>query len=326
MKILVIRFSSIGDIVLTFPILRCIKEQISNCELHVATKNQFSELISASGSVDQCHLLGESLFALMNHLKAEKFDVVIDLHNNIRSRILCAFLGVKKTYHFRKLNFLKWILVNFKINLLPEKHLVDRYFQTVDGIGVLNDGKNNHFFLKSEIDIRDEFNLNEGSYISVAIGAKFETKQIPIEKLKEIISKIDLPTVLLGGKNDSAKANQLIELLPDKRIVNTCGKYSLIESASILKKSKLLLTGDTGLMHIASCFNIPIFTVWGNTSPSFGMSAYSPEKKTIILNFEVPNLSCRPCSKIGFGQCPKDHFNCMINQNSDLIANEINGH
>jgi heptosyltransferase-2 len=324
LKILVIRFSSIGDIVLTFPILRCIKEQIPNCEIHVATKKPFSDLIGASGSVNQCHLLNESLFELMNRLKAEKFDAVIDLHNNLRSRVLCAYLGVKKTYHFRKLNFLKWMFVQFKINRLPELHVVDRYFEAVSKIGVSNDGKNNQFILEKELDIKNEFNLESGNYISVAIGAKLETKQIPLEKLKAIVSKIELPVVLVGGKDDILKANQLIRLLPEKQIVNVCGKYSILESASILKKSKLLLTGDTGLMHIASCFGIPIFIIWGNTTPSFGMSAYNPERKSFIHNFEVKNLSCRPCSKIGFEQCPKGHFNCMIQQDSNTISAKIN--
>ncbi len=324
MKVLVIRFSSIGDIVLTFPVLRCLKQQIPNSEVHFVTKKAYSELISASGSVDHFHLLDNSLTDLAKKLKNEKFDVVIDLHNNLRSRMLCFQLGVKKTYHFRKLNFLKWILVRFKRNYLPKIHVVDRYFKAVKTIGVLNDGKNNTFHLNRELDVRDALNLEEKSYIAIAVGAQFETKQIPIFKLKEIISEVEIPIVLLGGKMDELKANNLINTLPEKRIINACGKYSLIESASILKKSKLLITGDTGLMHIASCFDIPIYVIWGNTTPSFGMSPYKPEKNNSVYNFEVQNLSCRPCSKIGFQKCPKGHFKCMMKHDSRNIASEIN--
>lgn len=325
MKVLVIRFSSIGDIVLTFPVLRCIKEQIPICELHFTTKKAFSELADACSSIDQLHLLEDSLSDLANQLKNEKFDIVIDLHNNLRSRILCFRLGIKQTYHFRKLNFLKWILVRFKRNNLPKIHVVDRYFETVKNIGVVNDGRNNVFHLSRELNVRDALNLEEKSYISIAIGAQFETKQIPILKLKEVISKIDLPIVLLGGKMDEEKANNLINMLPEKRIINSCGKYSLLQSASILKKSKLLITGDTGLMHIASCFDIPIYVIWGNTTPSFGMSAYKPEGANSVHNFEIQNLSCRPCSKIGFQKCPKGHFKCMYDHNSEAIAKEILG-
>ena len=324
MKILVIRFSSIGDIVLTFPILRCIKEQIPRCELHLATKNAFSDLINASDSVDKCHLLGESLSDLSEQLKEEKFDVVIDLHNNLRSRIICFRLGIKMTFHFRKINFLKWVFVQFKINRLPELHIIDRYFETVRKIGVSNDGKNNRFILESELNLRKELDLEKGSYVAIAIGAQYETKQIPLKKLKEIISKIESPIVLLGGKMDISKANELIQMLPEKRILNTCGRYSLLQSASILKNSKSLLTGDTGLMHIAACFNIPIYVVWGNTTSSFGMYPYKPQGKSLIYNFEIQNLNCRPCSKIGFHQCPKGHFKCMSMQDSNIISTEIN--
>jgi ADP-heptose:LPS heptosyltransferase len=324
LKVLVIRFSSIGDIVLTFPVLRCIKEQLPNCELHFATKKAFSELISASGSIDKCHLLDNSLSVLISQLKLENFDAVIDLHNNFRSRSICFRLNVKMTSHFLKLNVWKWILVKFKLNYLPDKHIVDRYFEAVREIGVSNDRKNNQFLLKKELDIRNAINLEEGGYVAVAIGAQYETKQIPNSKLQEILSKIDLPIVLLGGEMDINKANELIKILPNHNVINTCGKYTLLESASILKKSKLLLTGDTGLMHIASCFEIPIFAVWGNTTPLFGMSAYKPQDKSSIVNFELKNISCRPCSKIGFHKCPKGHFNCMIEQDSDAISRAIN--
>ncbi len=309
---------------LTFPVLRCIKEQIPNCELHFASKNTFSELISASGSVDQCHFLGESFKDLTSQLKKEKFDVVIDLHNNLRSRLLCTLLNVKETFHFRKLNFLKWMLVRFKINRLPQVHVVDRYFEAVSKLGVMNDGKNNQFLLEKDVDVAAELDLQDGSYISIAMGAQFQTKQIPLVKIQEIVSNIELPIVLLGGKMDMKKGNELMQMLPNKKMVNTCGQFSILESASILKKSKLLIAGDTGLMHIASCFDIPILVIWGNTTTFFGMSAYKPQKEELITNFEVENLSCRPCSKIGYNICPKGHFKCMMNQNSELISSQIN--
>ena len=139
-----------------------------------------------------------------------------------------------------------------------------------------------------------------------------------------IISKIEIPIVLLGGKMDIRKSNTLIRTHPDKKIINACGKYSLIESAAIMEKSKMVLTGDTGLMHIAACFDIPIFVIWGNTTPYFGMSPYKPEGNSSVHNFELQNLSCRPCSKIGYHECPKGHFKCMELQDALLISQQIN--
>ncbi len=323
MKILVIRFSSIGDIVLTFPVIRCIKEQLPDCQLHYVTKSSFSELITASEYIDKTYFLNKSLSELTTELKEEKYDVVIDLHNNIRSRLLTKKLQTKKIYRFPKLNFLKWMYVRLKINRMPEIHVVDRYFETVKSIGVINDRKNNEFFIKKDLDIFSLFGIKQKKYLAVAIGAQFATKQIPENKLVEILSKTNLPLILLGGKMDELLAEQICKLLSQKTIINACGKFSLIESASILKQASTVLTNDTGLMHIASCFDVPIVSVWGNTTPSFGMFAYRPEKNGSIINHEVQGLSCRPCSKIGFKTCPKGHFKCMQLQDSTRIANDL---
>jgi heptosyltransferase-2 len=323
LKVLVIRFSSIGDIVLTFPVLRCLKQQLPDCEVHFVTKSPFSELITASEYIDKTYYLNKSLGELSKQLKAEKYDVVIDLHNNIRSRFLANKLRIKRKYRFPKLNFLKWLYVRFKINLLPDIHVVDRYFESVKSLGVLNDKKNNQFFIKNEIDVFSLFGLKSKEYVAVAIGAQFATKQIPENKLIEILSKLNSPIVLLGGKMDELSGEQICKLLSEKQIINACGKFSLIDSASLLKQARIVLTNDTGLMHIASCFDVPLVTVWGNTTPSLGMSVYRPEKNVSIINHEVQGLSCRPCSKIGFKNCPKEHFNCMQLQDASRIAADL---
>ena len=257
-------------------------------------------------------------------LKTEKYDVIVDLHNNIRTRLVSFKIGVNKVYRFPKLNVLKWLYVNFKINKLPNVHVVERYFQAVANFGVRNDFKNNEFDLRKIIDVEQAFNLKKESFITIAIGAQFQTKRIPYEKLAQIISKIELPVVLLGGKMDEEEGNKLVNQLKNKHIQNACGKFSIIESASILSQSKVLLTNDTGLMHIAACFDVPIVSVWGNTTPALGMYAYRPENKQTIFNHEVADLKCRPCSKIGFQACPKGHFKCMLLQDSEAIASDIN--
>ena len=160
MKILITRFSSIGDIVLTFPILRCLKIQVPSSEIHYATKIQFKELVSASEYIDRQYFLENSLKDLIKALRKEKYDLIIDLHNNLRTLQISSALGVK-TLRFPKLNFKKWLLVNLKVNKMPNLHLVDRYFQAVKTLGVVNDSKNNTFFIsaENEIDIKKQFNL-----------------------------------------------------------------------------------------------------------------------------------------------------------------------
>ena len=118
----------------------------------------------------------------------------------------------------------------------------------------------------------------------------------------------------MGGREEQEDGTTLAQGDP-VRIYNACGKFSLHESAAILRRAHVVITHDTGLMHIAAALRKPILSLWGNTVPAFGMYPYygKPGLATIPSSYmlEVKNLSCRPCSKIGYAACPKKHFRCM---------------
>lgn len=326
MKILIIRFSSIGDIVLTTPVVHAIHEQKPNIEIHFITKKSFASLVIDNPSIKKVYTIEKSVSEVLDALKLEKYDYIIDLHKNIRTLRLKQSLGVK-SFSFDKLNFQKWMLVNFKVDKLPNIHIVDRYFEAVKEIGVVNDYKKCQLFLNESqhVDVNKEFGLKQQEYLSVAVGAQFATKMLPEDKLIAILSKINYPIVLLGGPTDVERGKNLVEGLKDKQhVFNAINQFSLNQSASIVQQSKVILTHDTGLMHIATAFNIPIVSVWGNTVPEFGMYPYYPNNPELYSIHEVKNLSCRPCSKIGYDTCPKKHFNCMILQDTDAIINDVN--
>lgn len=324
MKILVVRFSSIGDVVLTTPVVRCLKEQIPNCEIHFITKKVFKGILEHNSNISKIFTIDKSISEVIAALKEEQYDYVIDLHKNLRTFQLKTKLG-RPSYSFPKLNFEKWMLVNLKRNKMPEIHIVDRYFKAVEKLGVKNDHKSCDFFIQpsEEIQLKDHFQLSSDKFITVAIGAQFETKRMPFEKLKEIIEQLNQPIILIGGETDKALANEILAVFPDKSLFSACGNFSLAQSASIVKQSRVLLTNDTGMMHIASCFQIPTISVWGNTVPDLGMYPYFPENAELFSIHEVKGLNCRPCSKIGFQECPKAHFNCMNLQNSIAISDDI---
>lgn len=310
MKILVVRFSSIGDIVLTTPILRCIKQQLKDVELHYVTKHNFLSVIENNIYVDKVFTIKDSLKDVIPQLKKENYDYVIDLHHNIRTLKLKTALG-KKSFSFNKLNWEKFLIVNFKKNKLPNIHIVDRYFETVQSLGVKNDGKGLDYFIdeKDEVDIPSSLpTLFHEDYNALVVGGSYFTKQIPINKLKEICAKSSLPLILLGGKEDAAIAEQVYQLHKNKTI-NLCGKLNLNQSASIIQQANKVITSDTGLMHIAAAYKKDTISLWGNTIPEFGMGPYLAGKDSQIL--EVKGLSCRPCSKLGYKKCPKGHFKCM---------------
>lgn len=310
MKILVVRFSSIGDIVLTTPILRCIKQQLKDVELHYVTKHNFLSIIENNVYVDKVFTIKDSLKDVIPQLKKENYDYIIDLHHNVRTLRLKTALG-KKSFSFNKLNWEKFLIVNFKKNKLPNIHIVDRYFETVQSLRVKNDGEGLDYFIndKDEIDIPSTLpTLFHEDYNALVVGGSYFTKQIPINKLKEICTKSSLPLILLGGKEDAAIAEQVYQFHKNKTI-NLCGKLNLNQSASIIQQANKVITSDTGLMHIAAAFKKDIISLWGNTIPEFGMGPYLAGKNSQIL--EVKGLSCRPCSKLGYKKCPKGHFKCM---------------
>lgn len=323
MKILVVRFSSIGDVVLTTPVVRCLKEQLKNVELHYITKKAFKSVLEQNPFIDRIITIDKSVDEVMDVLKREQYDYVVDLHNNIRTLRLKRALKVKSSA-FPKKNFSKLLLTTFKINRMPKVHVVDRYFEAVKTLGVKNDLKPCDFYL-SESDVVDlaSYNLTEKNFIAVAMGAQFATKQLPVSLMAEVLGRIEQPIVLLGGPMDLERAAELSVLLENKQVLDLCGKLSLRQSAFMTKTCSKLLTGDTGLMHIASCFETQIVSVWGNTVPDFGMYAYAPQNKSLYSIHEVSGLSCRPCSKIGYKECPKKHFNCMNLQNAELIASDL---
>ncbi|MBL7800266.1 MAG: glycosyltransferase family 9 protein [Chitinophagales bacterium] len=311
-KILVIRFSSIGDIVLTTPVIRCIKEQVKDVELHFITKDENRQILAENPYIDKLLFLQSSLWKTAQMLKRERYDYVIDLHHNQRTWLLKRMLGVK-SFSFPKLNFEKWLMVNFKINQLPALHIVDRYFEAVKHIGVENDGKGLDFFVGKGL---GEMQSIEGPYIAWAIGAKQQTKQLPVHKIIEALNSEYFPTmkvVLLGGKEDSSKADQIIAGTQHSNVVSLVGKCSLQVSASVVQSAQLVITNDTGLMHIAAAMQRPIVSLWGNTIPAFGMFPYYGQTQTENRIVQVPELDCRPCSKIGYNTCPKGHFKCMQN-------------
>ena len=321
MKILCIRFSSIGDIVLATPVLRCLKQQLPSLELHFLCKPGMRDVVGTLPSLDRIHTFQPRDPEMPAALRAEHFDYVVDLQKNRHSRRICRQLHVPHST-FPKLNFRKFLLVAFKWNLMPDCHIVDRYFRAVERLGVKNDGQGLDFSITQED--KDElaaFPLPE-KYIAVAVGSQHATKQIPAELLEDVAMKSRLPLVFLGDGKDAAIVADIVQRLPE-RTLNLCGKLSLRASAACISRAETMLTGDTGLMHISAALQKRIVSVWGNTVPAFGMYPYMPqhpERSIVVEN----SCCCRPCSKLGFERCPLRHFRCMRGIRAERIVDLLN--
>lgn len=310
-KFLLIRFSAIGDIVLTSPVIRCIKQQLG-AEIHFLSKNAYRPILATNPYIDKIYTIKKRVGEVASQLRQEQYDSIIDLHKNLRSFLVKLNLPFTKSYSFNKLNFEKWLLVNFKINRLPKKHLVDRYFEALQPLGIQNDGAGLDFFLHQSDQALPVTLPRE--FTAVVIGAGRNTKAPTIQKWIAIIKGCSEAIVLLGGPAEKEKAAKLIEacsLEIRSTITNLVGQINLQQSAYCIQQADKVITGDTGLMHIAAAFHKPIVSIWGNTVPAFGMYPYYGAQVDQNRVVEVKGLACRPCSKIGFDVCPQGHFKCM---------------
>jgi ADP-heptose:LPS heptosyltransferase len=314
LKILVVRFSSIGDIVLTTPVVRMLKKQL-NAQVHYLTKSSYVSLLKNNPYIDSVYQIQNSISEVIVDLKKEKYDYVIDLHSNLRTQILKFRLGMPAK-SFNKLNMEKFMLTNFKLDNMPKIHIVDRYLETVKHLGVKNDNQGLDFFLSANDKL--DINIFPKNYIVFVIGGQHATKILPNEKIISIIKKVNKPVLLVGGPEDAHRGEEIAKACD--KVVNTCGKYSILQSASLVQQATMVITHDTGMMHIAAAFNKKIYSVWGNTVPEFGMYPYLESEQS--KRIEVKGLNCRPCSKIGYDKCPKGHFKCMQEIDENLFLSE----
>lgn len=318
-RILVIRFSSIGDIVLTTPVLRVLDEQLG-VEVHYLTKPAFASIVLANQHVNKVITLSDNFEKMIILLKAEQYDHIIDLHHNLRSRRIKLALK-KPSSSFSKLNFEKWLIVNFKVDRLPENHIVDRYMDTIAFLGAGNDNKGLDFFIPMEkhVNIPEKFEDEFQPYAAIVIGAAHETKCMTAEQIADLCEILDMPVILLGGKQEIDKANLIISKSLSSKIASACGILDIFQSASVVEQAATFISHDTGLMHIAAALKKPQVVVWGNTIPEFEMYPYYGNNVVEWISFEQ-HPRCRPCSKLGYAKCPKVHFKCMLDHDLHAIA------
>ncbi|MES2279648.1 MAG: glycosyltransferase family 9 protein [Bacteroidota bacterium] len=318
MKILVIRFSSMGDIIYTTPVVRCLK-QLPDVEVHFLTKPAFRYIYDNNPYLDKLLLLKESLSDTITEIKSEQYDYIIDLHSNLRTAIIKLRTGIKSsTYNKQRIS--KWLSLKFKLKLVEPVHLVERYMKTVHFLGVKNDGLPIDYYIKKNHRLSELLPASHQKFMAFVIGATHFTKRMPNEQVISICQKLRLPVVLLGGNDVKANGDTIAQAV-GPYVYNACGITTLDESVYLVSKAHTVIGFDTGLTHIAEAFNKPIVSIWGSTVPELlGVQPYMV-KKSLVAGVELP---CRPCSKFGQSACPLGHFKCMKEIDETSIVNFTN--
>ncbi|MFM7721222.1 MAG: glycosyltransferase family 9 protein [Sediminibacterium sp.] len=328
MRLLFIRFSSIGDIVFTTPAIRCAKQQIPGVELHFLTKASMKAVTEANPYIDHFHYFDKDLNATIKGLKAFQFDYIIDLHKNLRTFQIQKVLGVP-SLSYQKLSLQKLLLTKLHLNYMPARHIVDRSLDALSALGVVNDGKGLDYFIPKEATLPSNAlpAVFQSGYIALVIGASYATKKLPVASLQVLCHKIPYPIVLIGGKQDQAEG-AAIEAINPIKIWNACGKFNLHVSALLVKQSKTVISHDTGFLYIACAFHKKTVAIWGATTPALQVEPYYSSEVDLskqnewYYNAIVPNLPCQPCSNYGTKQCPQGHFACMKKQDLQSIADK----
>ncbi len=302
---------------MTTPAVRCLKNQ-QNAEVHFLTKKAFVSIVSANPYIDKVISFDKKDKTVISRLKAEKYDYVVDLHNNLRSAKI-RFQLRRPSSKLNKLTIHKEVLIHTGISNLPNLHVAHRTIEALGEFDVLDDGKGMEFFIEE-----DTKNLAEkvnSPFITLALATTHFTKNIPVETLEFIVQNSPHHVFLLGGPKEKALGNIIAEKYPE-RCSNMAGKASIQESALLIQNSTYFVGGDTGMLHIACALKKPTISIWGATIPEFGVYPYYGNENVPHHIHEV-SLRCRPCSKHGSAKCPKKHFNCMHLQDKPLIAQHL---
>lgn len=303
-RILIIRLSSIGDIVLTTPIIRQARARFPHAQIDFLTQSAFAELLRHNPYLSRVHSVED--------FRPAKYDLCIDLQNSRRSRWLRRGLATHLA-QYHKENWKKFLLVRFKWNLLSSAPPVPlRYLAACHAFGLEDDGEGCDIFLSDDARRFAAQAIQSKKTLAVCYGARHFTKRFPIEKiatvLNALLSERDIQALLLGGKDDAPLGETLRSMIsPAASVSDFSGKCSLLQTAALLERADAVFTGDTGLMHIAAAFQKPIVVVFGSSVKEFG---FLPFRAPYHL-LEREGLSCRPCSHIGRARCPKGHFKCM---------------
>ncbi|MEG8946550.1 lipopolysaccharide heptosyltransferase II [Rosettibacter firmus] len=314
-KILIIRLSSLGDILLTTPVIRALKKKYPESSIDFLVKSQYSDVIKYNPYLNKIYEYNSSnLKVLITQLKQNEYELIIDLQNNFRSRLI-TFQLKSPAYHFKKLSLKKFLLVKFKINLFNKtKTIPERYAETYPQIKLDENGLD--LFIPSEIENEIDTNFSNAQVIGFCPGSRHFTKRWPSEYFVELGNKLaedGYQIFILGGKNDKEICAEISKKIQNS--INLQNDDEILKTAVYMKKCKAIVTNDSGLMHTASAIGLPVLVLFGSSVKEFGFTPY--KVKNIIL--ENNSLSCRPCSHIGKEKCPEKHFKCMKDLTPDLV-------
>ncbi|NIA31884.1 MAG: lipopolysaccharide heptosyltransferase II [Actinobacteria bacterium] len=332
-KILIIRASSIGDILLATPLLRLLRRQFPSAETAIVIKKQFTDLVRTNPNINNVIVFDSTgglkeLGRIRREIKKQHFDIIIDIHQNFRSYYWRVFQKAR-IYSFKKYRIKRFLLVRFGWNFYKKIIPVyRRYIDSVKELGIEDDEQGLEFFPDKSVCESTMAILAEQGFqakkptIAIAPGASFANKRWPWDHFAAVAQKLgteqNAKVLLLGGKDDATITQQITGKC-GKQVTDMAGKLDLMQTACALAACQLIITNDTGLMHLANALKIKTIAIFGPTTRELG---FFPDER-ISTVIENNNLTCRPCTHIGSDKCPKKHFRCMKDIRPEDVYNIV---
>jgi heptosyltransferase-2 len=324
-KILIIRFSSLGDIVLASPLVRVLRAAYPDAQLDLLVKSEYADLVRHHPALNSVLTLEsssrEELRALRSRVRMEGYDVILDLHNSLRSRYV-RFLNARRVRAVNKRVLRRWILVNLKRNLYRDAvPVAERYIETAASLGVVADGRGAEIVTPADVVSRvgtmmSKYRLERAAtVVGLAPSARHATKRWPPERYRDLGIRLArehrAKLLLFGGPDDTDYCGDIAQMINAEMGTGSAeslaGSLTLLETAAALDHCAVVVTNDTGLMHMAAARNRPVVAIFGSTVREFGFFPYGT--RSVVLERE--GLFCRPCSHVGLDRCPEGHFRCM---------------
>lgn len=317
-KILIIRLSSLGDILLTTPFIRALKNFNPSLKIDFLLRSEYQDVLKFNPNLNELFFYTRNDFENLNlirKLRENQYDLIVDLQNNFRSRGILSKLKGEKI-KFDKKSVQKILLVKAKINLLKNSPPIPiRYAEVIEGLQLDNSGLELFTDKEPSSIIKSKNNL-----VGICPGARHFTKRWPVEyyiQLSRFLIQNNFNVVLFGGKIDREICKQIEREVPD--VLNLQNDDDILQTASDMKLCSAVVCNDSGLMHAASAVGVKVLTIFGSSVREFGFAPYNCKSLLIENN----SLSCRPCSHIGRDSCPEKHFACMKDIKPEFVFNEL---
>jgi heptosyltransferase-2 len=334
-RILIIRLSSLGDVILTTPVIAAVKAQFPNSELSFLTKARYADLLRNDPRIlsvvefDPVERHGgvSGFMSLVSELRSHDFDLLIDLHANLRSFVLRRLVKSRVKLKYDKCWLRRWLMVHLKLLKTKPVRTVDSYLEPLQRLGVEASERNPLIFLgRDDLECPNHFLLErrvkkDDIVVGVHPGAKWETKRWSADKFagvcQSLTERLDYRVVLLGDAGEAKLVEEVGRSIPDEKLVKAVG-FPLGKFMSLISRCDCLITNDSGPMHIASALQVPVVAIFGPTHPKLGFAPSG--SRNVVLCAEV---KCSPCSLHGEKRCSKKSRYCMDLIEPDVVVEAV---